>query len=66
MGADPHAEVSQSAAGVRPQSSFKGRLIVPDVGLARKGDAERFPDTSPTLSSVHVNKGSHGKTQISM
>ena len=65
MSAKPYAEVSQSAADVRPQSSQESQLIVPEVGLVPKGQAQPSLDTSPTLSSVHVNKGGHGKTQIS-
>jgi hypothetical protein len=60
MRAYPNAYVSQSSAGVRPHTPRDSRLIVAVVNLIRKGRAEPFLDTSPTLSSVHVDKGLPG------
>ena len=56
MGANPNAEVPQAAAGVRPKLPSNDRPIVFNVGLARKGEAEPFLDTSPTrFSSTSIS-----------
>ena len=49
-------DVSQSAEGARAQTPTVSRLIVPGVGVVRKGPAEPFLETRPTLSSAPVQR----------
>ena len=54
MGATPPADVSQCAVGTPLQSPVDNRLIVPGVGLVRRGRVEPFLDALPTLSSARA------------
>jgi AraC family transcriptional regulator len=54
MGAKPRPNVLECAVGTPPQSPIDSRLIVPGVGLVRRGQVEPFLDTRPTLSSAHA------------
>jgi AraC family transcriptional regulator len=54
MGGDHRADILQPPAGARLQPPTDTRLIVPCVGLVRKGCVEPFLDARPALSSGHA------------
>lgn len=54
MGVNPHGDVLQPPADSGPQSSPDKRLVIPCVGLVRKGRVEPYLDAHPALSSAHA------------